>query len=330
MRFIILSICFFVFLSCYSNHKIDAKYIGEIIKLDDQLDKIIDPRAKIEVIAEGFSWSEGPLWIESEKMLLWSDVPNNIVYSWKEGEKAKEYLNPSGYTGTGWAEGSNGLLLNSLGELLLCQHGDRIIAKMDAPLNAPQPLFVALADNFEGKKFNSPNDAVFGKDGSLYFTDPPYGLPGKDDDPAKEISFNGIYRLTPNGAVLLMDSSLRRPNGIAINPHFTKAYVGNSDPEMIIWKVYDIDNSGNFINGSVFFDANANKPGKKGLPDGLKISKNGIIFATGPGGVLIFTETGEHLGTISIDVPVANCALNSDENILFITAQQYVAKIELK
>ncbi|TMI82045.1 MAG: SMP-30/gluconolactonase/LRE family protein, partial [Bacteroidetes bacterium] len=192
------------------------KTIGTIERIDPGLDSIIDSGAKAEVIAEGFDWSEGPVWIESQKMLLFSDVPQNIVYKWTE-EKGKEvYLTPSGYTDSmkrGGEMGSNGLLLDPSGNLVLCQHGNRQVARMDAGLRDPRPKFISIANNYQGKKFNSPNDAVYNSDGELFFTDPPYGLEKQLQDPKKEISFQGVYKVEKDGKIILLIDSLTRPNG---------------------------------------------------------------------------------------------------------------------
>ena len=334
MRLFIILIISISIISCKPKEEpamSETKTIGSIEKLDPRLDAIISTDAKIEVLGEGYSWSEGPVWVESDQILIWSDVPENIAYSWKPGEQVKEYLNPSGYTGEGKREGSNGLLLNAAGELVLCQHGDRRVAIMEAPISAPKTQYKTIVEKYDGKKFNSPNDAAYGKDGSLYFTDPPYGLPGQDESPEKEISFNGVYRASADGEVTLMDKELSRPNGIAFNPDFTKCYVANSDPNMAIWKVYDVDENGNFQNGKVFFDVTSMVGDEhKGLPDGLRVNKNGTIFATGPGGVLIFSPQAEHLGTIRPGVAVANCTLNADQSIIFLTAHNYVTQVALK
>lgn len=304
--------------------------IGALKKLDAAFDNIIAPDAKIEVLGDGYDWSEGPVWLPKEKILLWSDVPQNVIYQWKEGEKAREYLRPSGYTGEGKREGSNGLLLNAAGELILCQHGDRRVAKLNTPFDAPQPNYETLADQYEGKRFNSPNDAAYDQDGYLYFTDPPYGLPKQMDDPEKEIPFQGVYRLSPDGTVTLLTDELSRPNGIAFSPDFSKCYVANSDPERAIWMVYDMTPEKTFANGRVFFDATDMVADNKGLLDGLKVRKDGTLFATGPGGVLVFSPEGQHLGTISTGEATANCCFNGEENVLFVTADWYVARVALK
>jgi gluconolactonase len=304
--------------------------IGKLEKVDSAFDAIVPPSAKIEVIGEGYDWSEGPLWLPSEQIVIWSDVPKNTIYSWKEGEEAREYLKPSGYTGEGVREGSNGLLLNPKGELVLCQHGDRRIAKMTTPLNAPGAKFETFADRFDGKRLNSPNDAAYDAQGNLYFTDPPYGLPGIMQSTEKELPFQGVFRLSVNGELTLLVNNLTYPNGIAFSPDFKKCYVAVSDSEMAIWMVYDVTPEGNFINGKVFFDATAMVPGNKGLPDGLKVRSDGTVFATGPGGVLVFSAAGKHLGTIVTGEATANCAFNEDESVLFMTADQFMTRIRLR
>lgn len=309
------------------------KKIGTIERLDPSIDKIIKPDAEIEIIAEGYTWSEGPLWLENEQQLLWSDVPNNIIYSWKEGEKAKIYLEPSGHTGpdpkNSREPGSNGLLLDKKGNLILCQHGDRRVSKMDAPLKNPEARFITIADRFKGKKFNSPNDAVFDEEGNLYFTDPPYGLIGIDDSEDKEIDFNGVYKVSPQGAVSVMVDSLSKPNGIAFSPDYKKCYVANSDPDKAYWAVYDITPEKTFTNGKIFFNATDKVANNKGLPDGLKVDNMGNLFATGPGGVLIFTPEAKQIGTINTGQATANCTFNNDKSILYMTAHSYIMRLKI-
>ena len=333
MRLFLFLIISVSFLACKSGdlNPNEKKTIGHIEKLDERLEEIISSDAQIEVLGEGYNWSEGPLWIEKHQMLIWSDVPENTAYSWKPGGQAEVYLKPSGYSGDEELGGSNGLLLTPAGELLLCQHGDRRVAIMDAPIDQPKSQFKTVIDNFDGKKLNSPNDAAYDKDGNLYFTDPPYGLPGQDENPEKELDFNGVYRLSVDGELTLLDDQLKRPNGIAFNSDYTKCYVANSDRENAIWKVYDVDENGIFQNGRVFFDATSLvDDDNPGLPDGLKVNNKGIIFATGPGGVLIFTPDAEHLGTIRPGTATANCAFNTDQSVLFMTANAYMTQISLK
>ena len=308
--------------------------IGNIERLNPKLDELIDSTAKIEVLATGYNWSEGPLWLEKQQALIWSDVPENTIYRWKEGYDAQVFLTPSGYTGqdqtSSGEPGSNGLVLTTDGQLILCQHGDRRIAIMNAPLNDPKPNFSTLAITYKGKKLNSPNDAVFDNAGNLYFTDPPYGLSALDESEDKELEFNGVYKLDNQGNLEVMVDSLTKPNGITFNQDFTQCYVANSDPKKAYWAVYDINAINTFTNGRVFFDATTMVASKKGLPDGLKIDNKGNVFATGPGGVLIFSPNGEHLGTINTGQATSNCAFNSDKSVLFMTADNYILRLQLK
>jgi len=307
--------------------------VGRIERIDPALDALVPPGAALEIIAEGFDWSEGPVWIPNGAYLLFSDIPPNAVYRWKEGEDKAIYLQPSGYTSdvarTGEV-GSNGLTLDAQSRLVLAQHGDRRIARMDAPLDAPAPTYVTLADGYDGKRFNSPNDLVYHRSGALYFTDPPYGLEQQANDPSREIDFQGVYRMAPDGTVTLLTDELSRPNGIAFSPDETTLYVANSDPARAIWMAYDVQPDGSIANGRVFFDATPlvgqDRPG---LPDGLKIDQQGNLFATGPGGVLVFASDGTHLGTINTTQATANCAFGEDGSTLFITADMYVLRIRL-
>ncbi len=345
---IILSIAFLI--SCNNNtdnktQPVEEKYktIGTIERFDLALDNIISKDAKAEIIAEGFEWSEGPLWIEKHQMLLFSDVPMNTVYKWTE-EKGKEvYLKPSGYTGTTPSDckepGSNGLTLDNDGNLVLCQHGDRRMARMDAPLDKPAAKFISLTDNYKGKKFNSPNDAVYNSAGKLFFTDPPYGLKTQDDnDPKKEISFNGVYKVKKDtrlndtvgqGTVILLVDSITRPNGIAFFPGEQRLLVANSDPDKPNWYVFDV-NGDSLTNGKIFYSAAGYDKSWHGLPDGFKIDKNGNVFATGPGGVYIFNSEGEKLGLLRLDNSTSNCALSPDEKTLYVTNDMYVLRLKMR
>lgn len=305
---------------------------GNIEALDSTLWSIISRDAKIEVIAQGHEWTEGPLWIASENMLLYSDIPRNAIYVWKEGEKATLYLKPSGYLGenfTGTEPGSNGLILDKNGSLVLCQHGERQVAKMISPIEDPDTLFISLIDQYNGKRLNSPNDAVYKSNGDLYFTDPPYGLPQRIEDPEKELTFQGVYRLDEDGNITLLTDELTRPNGIAFSPDEKTLYIANSDPAMPIWKAFDVNKNGNIGNGRIFFDATSMVPDEKGLPDGLKVDNDGNLFAAGPGGVLIFSPNGELLGKIRTGQATSNCAFNTDKSILYITADSYVLRVKL-
>lgn len=311
------------------NYKKDAA----VIMNSPELSEIIPNNLKVEILGNGFEWAEGPLWLASENKLIFSDIPQNSVFEWTEKGGIKLYLKPAGYTGTkerGGEPGSNGLLLNSQGELVLCQHGDRRMAKMNAKLSDPKPNFETIAAKYQGKKINSPNDAAYHKNGDLYFTDPPYGLEFRMDDPLKELDFQGVYKVDKTGTITLLTKELSRPNGIAFSLDYKKLYVANSDPENAIWMVYDVNEKGLLENGKVFFDVTDKDTAVNGNPDGLKIHKNGWIFATGPGGVLIFTPEGKHLGSIYTGEKTANCAFNEDFSALFITADDYLLKVKLK
>ncbi|GAB4405292.1 MAG: SMP-30/gluconolactonase/LRE family protein [Bacteroidia bacterium] len=304
-----------------------------VARLSPALDTIIPPGATIEVLAGGYTWSEGPLWIgdPDSGFIIYSDVPENRVYQWREGQGASVYLSPSGYTGTGAGgrePGSNGLLLDAAGRLVLCQHGDRRIARMDAAPDAPASTFTTLADNYQGRRFSSPNDAVYDPAGRLYFTDPPYGLAGGDEDPGKELAYNGVYRLDPDGSVVLLIDSLTRPNGIALSPDARTLYVAISDGQAPRILAYSLDATGQVGEGRLFFDAKPHgAPDRKGAPDGLKVAPNGIVFATGPGGVWVLSPTGEPLGLIQTGRATANCALGDGGRYLYMTAHQYLMRI---
>ena len=307
-----------------------SKTIGSIERMDASLDAVINSDVSIEIIAEGHDWTEGPLWVESEKMLLYSDIPPNKIFKWTEAKGSELYLTPSGYTGTtprGGEPGSNGLILNREGKLVLCQHGDRRMALMDADLQTPLPNFISLADNYQGKKLNSPNDAVFRSNGDLFFTDPPYGLA---NDSVKEIPFQGVYKVS-NGQVVLLTDSITRPNGIAFANGEKTLIVANSDPEKAYWYLFDIAANDSLVNGRLLHDATPlSKSGEKGLPDGLKVDKQGNVFATGPGGVYIFNAEGKQIGKIKVPEACSNVALADDDKIIFITADMYVLRVKMR
>ena len=338
MKRIIVFICATSILACNNNSsekKEEPMYrtIGSIERFDAALDNIISANAKIEVIADGFDWSEGPLWVEKHHMLLFCDIPPNTIYKWTE-EKGKEvYLTPSGYTDSvkrGGEVGSNGLILDKDGNLVMCQHGDRRMARMDAPLDKPAPKFVTLADKYNGKRFSSPNDAVYNSAGEIFFTDPPYGLESQSDsDPKKEIPFNGVYKVKANGEVILLVDSITRPNGLAFLPGEKKLIIACSDPAKPNWYIYDV-NGDSLINGNIFYSATEEAKTMPGSPDGLKIDKNGNVFATGPGGVNIFNSEGKKLGLIKFSDPTSNCALSPDEKTLYITNDMNLVRVKMR
>ncbi len=338
MKQFAILLLFVAVLSCSNKQqqaKSSYKTIGTIERIDPALDSIVDKDAVAEIIAEGFEWSEGPLWIEKENMLLFSDVPKNTVYKWTEAKGTELYLTPSGYTDTikrGGETGSNGLLLDVNGNLVLCQHGNRQMARMDAPVNQPAAKFIPLASTYQGKRFSSPNDAVFNSAGELFFTDPPYGLESQsDDDPKKEIKHNGVYKVKKDGTVKLLVDSITRPNGLALFPGEKKLLVACSDPALPNWYIYDLTvDTFEIDNGKLFYSAAGYDASLQGLPDGLKINKQGIVFATGPGGIWIFNSEGKLLGKLKLNNPTSNVALSADEKTLYITNDMRVLRFKLR
>jgi len=305
---------------------------GSIERLQPELDQIIAADAKIEILAEGFDWTEGPLWLESEQCLIFSDIPPNTVFRWDSLNGLSVYLKPSGYTDSvarAGEVGANGLLLDPQNNLVLCQHGDRRLAMMNADLGDPKPTYTTVVDQYDGKRLNSPNDATFAKNGDLYFTDPPYGLEQGMDDPTKELPYQGVYKMNTEGEVTLLTDQLSRPNGIALSNDQRYLYVANSDPQRAIWMKYTLADDGTIDEEQILFDATPAVADNKGLPDGLKIHPNGTIFATGPGGVWVFSAEGVHLGTVRTGEATSNCALGQDDKYLYITADMYLMRVAL-
>lgn len=304
---------------------------GSIERTDSAINSLINPDAKVEILADGFEWSEGPVWVPGHNMLLFSDIPPNAIYKWT-AEKGKElYLKPSGYTGPatrGGEPGSNGLLLDDEGNLILCQHGDRRIALMNAPIDSPKAEFITIADNYNGKRFDSPNDAVRRSDGSIFFTDPPYGLANFTEDSTKDAPYQGVYKVDPEGKVSLLVDSIFRPNGIAFLPGEKTLLV--ADSERAKWYAYDFDDRDSIVNGRIFYDASEASKTDKGGPDGMKVDSNGNVYATGPGGIWIFDKNAKVLGKIRIPVATSNVALADDDKTLYITADMYLLRVKLR
>ncbi len=297
---------------------------GSIERLDPALDALVAPDAKIEVLASGFNWSEGPVWRDGG--IVFSDVPENTVFGWKEGDTAaKVVLKPSGSL-SGDGQGSNGLAVDAKGNLVLCQHGERRVARLEK-----DGSFTPLAEKYDGKRFNSPNDLVIAKGGMIFFTDPPYGLK-KGETP--ELPFHGVYAVTPAGKVSLLIEDIRFPNGIAISPNQRTLYVAVSDPQhtrvMSYDLIYDLNENVSAPLGRVFFDAQPLKSKeRKGGCDGMKVDTNGNIWTTGPGGVLIISKDGKHLGSILTGQATANCAFGgADRSTLYITADMFLLRVK--
>jgi gluconolactonase len=288
-----------------------APAIGSIVRLDPAFDALVPKDAQIEKLAGGFTFIEGPLWRPSNA-LWFSDVVGNVVRQWTPDGKVTEILRPGGYDGNSLPadgfNGPNGMTADKDGAVLLCQHGNRRIVRIGKDMKV-----TTLVDNFEGKKFNSPNDLVFQSDGSLYFTDPPYGLPKGDDDPSKELKFNGVFRLA-NGKLQAIVKDLTRPNGIALSPDEKTLYVAVSDEAHKVWMRYDLAANGTVSNGKVFADVTAEK--EDGLPDGMKLDSQGNIYGAGPGGVWVLSPDGKHLGTIKPPETPDNCGWGDDGKTL--------------
>lgn len=318
--------------ACSSGSGVENLPNAEVIELGEQLRDIISKQAAIEVLADGFNWSEGPVWISKGDYLLFSDVPENRIYKWDPSMGISIFLEPSGYTGNTKREGengSNGLLIDQNGDLLLCQHGDRRVARLNTTFENPQPDFETIVQNYKGKKFNSPNDIVEGAGGHLFFTDPPYGLPkNPDSKEIKELDFQGVYRVDPDGSVSLLHDGLTRPNGIGLSPDQKALYVANSDPSNPVIMKFNLDREFNADAGTLFFDTS--KLTGPGLPDGMAVSSTGTVFATGPGGVLVIDPNGKHLGTIYTGEATANVALDTNEEYLYITADSYLLRVKLQ
>jgi gluconolactonase len=300
----------------------------EIVRLDPRFDKLVPLDLKIERIAGGHKWVEGPVWNRKEGYLLFSDVAKNSVYKWQDGKGESLFLKPSGYTGKtpfdGLEPGSNGLTYDQEGRLVLAEHGDRRIARLERSGRK-----TTLVDRFDGKRINSPNDLVFKSNGDLYFTDPPFGLPKSFDDPRKELPFQGVYRYSKNGKLMLLAHDIKAPNGIAFSPDEKKLYLSNADRNNAVWIVYGVAPDGNIVNGKVLFNATASTKSKRGVPDGMKLDREGNLFAAGPGGIYVIGPDGAHLGSIETGLPTGNVAWGEDGSTLFITSNTNVYRLKL-
>jgi gluconolactonase len=305
--------------------------VGKIERTSPAVEALLAPDARIEKLAEGFRWSEGPVWIRDGRYLLLSDVPGNKMYRWSEEDGLSVFLDPSGFDGpdpSGFREpGTNGLIPGPGNSILIADHGNRAVGQLD--LATKRKTF--LATQFEGKKFNSPNDLVRAPDGTLYFTDPPYGLEGLNESPMKELGWNGVYRLRTDGRVELLVKDMTFPNGIILSPDGRTLYVSNSDPDRAVIMAYPVESDGSIGAGRVFADMTAlAKSGKPGLPDGMAIDRAGNLFATGPGGVHILSPAGEALGRIDSGTAIANCAFGEDGRTLFLASNNFLGKIRLR
>jgi len=308
-------------------------------RLDPAIDGIISKGATLERLADGFKWVEGPVWTQGS--LYFAEIPSNTIRKWTPGSGASIFLQPSGYLGSapygGPESGSNGMTLDVRGRLTVAGHAQRDVYRLESL--DPKGQITILADSYQGKKLNSPNDLVYRSDGSLYFTDPPYGLrTQKDSDPEKQLTVNGVYRIPhaldqkpgaapARGELQLLVTDLTRPNGIAFSPDEKYLYVNNSEPKKI-WMRYRVQPDGTLTEAKLFYDATSDP--RPGAPDGMKVDEQGNVYSTGPGGVWIFSPEGKALGTILMSEKAANVAwAGPDHKTLYITASSSVYRIHL-
>lgn len=301
-----------------------------VTRLSPALDRIIAPSASIAILAQGFRWAEGPIWVAQRDYLLFNDPPANILYRWSAETGAKPFLSPAGLQTAipdGVREaGLNGLAIDKVGHLIAADSGTRAIVRIDLGTTKR----TILADRFQSKRFNSPNDLCLSPSGTIYFTDPPYGFADGDASSLREVDHNGLYALTPDGDVALLDGSHRRPNGLALSPDGRTLYLALSDEMQPEIRAYTLDAQGRAIDQRLFHDMRQQRAqGLPGLPDGIKVAPDGHVFATGPGGVHIVTPDGTLLGIVGTGKAVANCCFGANGKSLFMTSSDRLAVIAL-
>jgi gluconolactonase len=333
MKKILFTIILFQIFSCSNS----VKNNDSIVVFDDSILNIIDTTSEIEYIVDSLSIAEGPLWDESSSSLLFTQVPKNKIYKWNEKDGYKVYISPSGFTNYApvvpniGLSGANGLTFDNDGNLIIAQHGDRRLSKINnSPTNNPN--FETIVDNFEGSRFNSPNDVVVSSNGDIYFTDPTYGFMNLSDwsfdESVKELDFNGIYKYNVESGIELLSAELDLPNGLALSNDERYLYVNSSNTTVnpVILR-FDLENDNN---SELFFDGTELAKENPGNFDGLKVHSSGNIFTTGPNGILVLSEDGKLLANIKFKDMLTNCAFDSDENYLYVTGFSFVARISLK
>ncbi len=294
--------------------------------VDEAFKELVDPDTKMMVIAEGFRWSEGPVWNKANKAFRFSDVPRNKIWQIDMKDGLKVFMDPSGYEGDSSEKesGTNGLAYDAKGRLIACDHGNRRVYRLEDDGKTK----TTLADKFEGKRFNSPNDLVIKSTGEIFFTDPPYGL---KDESKREMGFFGVFCLKPDGTVELVTKELERPNGIALSPDEKTIYVAQSHKPAAVYMKYQIKDDGTYSEGEVLYDTKAFvEKGDPGMPDGLKIDVKGNLWATGPGGVLVISPEGKLLGRIITATPTANCTFMENGKKLVMTAGKSIVVMDTK
>ncbi|MEO1526500.1 MAG: SMP-30/gluconolactonase/LRE family protein [Planctomycetota bacterium] len=331
MRNLLRSLCFstLVITAAFATAQTPAT-LGHVEVLAPEMEAFVDTETKIEVLAGGFTWTEGPVWVSDDEggHLLFSDIPRNSIYRWSAAKGIELFMKPSGYTGTtyyGLEPGSNGLTLDAQGRLTMCEHGDRRVSVLTRGGGKR-----TLVDSYQGARLNSPNDLTFDSQGNLYFTDPIYGLPERAEDPRRELDFCGVYRLGNDGKLTLLTKAMTRPNGIGLSPDEKTLYVAQSDPDRPIWMSFPINNDGSLAEGKQLHDAKAAMKDYPGLPDGLAVAKDGTIFGSGPGGIYVMTPAGKLLGRIITGGRTSNCGFDSEQKTLYITADSFLCRVKLK
>jgi gluconolactonase len=317
-------------LASSSHSQVHPPLAGQPIirRLQPEFDRLVPANVVLEKIVDGHGWLEGPLWVPDGEYLLFSDVARNTIYQWKEKQGESVFLRPSGYTGsapfTGPEPGSNGLALDHHGRLVFCQHGDRSISRRE-----PDGRTTLLVDRYRGRRINSPNDLVFRSNGDLYFTDPPFGLPGTFGDSARELPFQGVYRLSPDGSLDLLTTELEAPNGIAFSPDERTLYVSNADRQRLVWLAFPVKADGTLGRSRVLYDGTRTMSGRRGAADGMKVDVHGNIFAAGPGGVYVIDRVGSLLGWFDVGGEVGNLAWGEDGSTLFIASNAAIYRVRL-
>lgn len=305
---------------------VDAAAATTIERYDPRLAQILAPEAVVERLADGLQWVEGPVWNGADGSLLFSDIPANVIYRLRPADGLSVFLTPSGYFGAdrfgGREPGSNGLAIDRAGRLVICEHGNRRLSLLDTDGRRR-----TLVERYRGKRLNSPNDVAIAANGDLYFTDPPFGLPQAFADPARELAFSGVFRLSSSGELTLLTDELAAPNGIALSPDESVLYVSDVDPAHSAWLAYPLNDDGSLGEGRVLFDATSISGPGRGAPDGIEVDRRGHVFGAGPGGVFIFDPAGQLLGLIRTGVPTANLAWGEDGSVLYIAANTAIFRV---